>query len=72
MEKYRKFMKVTGEAIFYYGLLGWIYGVLIQLIYEPILRMGLIHLVPWIRVDTFSVLSFLASIVGFFLWRLSK
>jgi hypothetical protein len=72
LEKYRKFLRVTGEALFFYGLLGWIYGVLIQLIREPILRMGLSHLVPWIRVDTFSVLSFLASIVGFFFWRLSK
>jgi len=44
--KYRKFLKVTGEALFFYGLLGWIYGVLIQLIHEPILRMQLSHLVP--------------------------
>jgi len=34
--------------------------------------MGLSHLIPWIRVDSFAIISFTASIVGFFLWRLSK
>ena len=69
---YKKFIRVTGEALFLYGLLGWIYGVLIQLFQEPVLKMGLSHLIPWIRVDSFAIISFTASIVGFFLWRLSK
>ncbi len=72
MEKYRGFVKVFGEALFFYGLLGWIYGVLIQLVHPRFLTLQLSHLVTWIRVDTFTVLSFPASIIGFFLWRLSR
>jgi hypothetical protein len=72
LERYRRLLKVFGEALFFYGLLGWIYGVLIQLFHPRFLTTMLSHLVPWIRVDTFSVLSFPASIIGFFIWRLSK
>jgi len=64
-------MKVLGEVLFVYGLLGWIYGVTIQLTHPSWLPDGLSHLTPWIRVDTFTIISFLLSILGFFLWRLS-
>jgi hypothetical protein len=65
-------IRVVGEVLFLYGLLGWIYGVAIQLTYPGLLSMGLSHLIPWIRVDTFAIASFLFSIVGFFVWRLAK
>jgi hypothetical protein len=65
-------VKVLGEAFFLYGLLGWIYGVLIQLTHSSWLAGGLSHLMPWIRVDTFAILSFLVSILGFLMWRLAK
>lgn len=66
------FARVFGEALFLYGLLGWGYGVLIQLRYPEFLSTGLSHLTPWIRVDTFTVLSFILSILGFFLWRIAE
>jgi hypothetical protein len=66
------FFRVAGEALFVYGLLGWIYGVLIQMTNQDLLPTGLSHLTPWIRVDTFAVLSFILSIIGFFIWRLTK
>jgi len=65
-------VRVIGEALFLYGLLGWIYGVLIQVTNEDLLKTGLSHLIPWIRVDTFAILSFIISIIGFFIWRLTK
>jgi hypothetical protein len=65
-------VKVLGELLFLYGFLGWIYGVLVQLIHPGWLSYGLSHLVPWIRVDTFTVFSFAVSAVGFLLWRLVK
>lgn len=65
-------VKVLGEALFFYGLLGWIYGVAIQLAQPRWLSGGLSHLTVWIRVDTFAIISFLLSILGFFMWRLAK
>jgi hypothetical protein len=64
--------RVAGEALFLYGLLGWIYGVLIQITHPEFLSTALSHLIPWIRVDTFAILSFIISIIGFFIWRLTK
>lgn len=65
-------VKVLGEALFLFGFLGWMYGVAVQLTQPGILSEGLSHLTPWIRVDTFTILSFLLSIIGFFMWRLTK
>jgi hypothetical protein len=65
-------VKVLGEVLFLYGLLGWIYGVTIELTNPSWLALGLSHLTVWIRVDTFAVLSFLLSLIGFFMWRLAK
>jgi hypothetical protein len=65
-------VKVLGEALFLYGLLGWMYGVAIQLGQPRWLSGGLSHLTVWIRVDTFAIISFLLSVVGFFMWRLAK
>ena len=63
---------VIGELLFLFGLLAWIYGVIIQLVYPDWLPLMLSHLMPWIRVDTFTILSFILSAIGFFLWRLAK
>jgi hypothetical protein len=65
-------VRVVGEALFLYGLLGWTYVLLIQATHDSWLPLGLSHLTPWIRVDTFGILSFIVSIVGFFIWRLTK
>ena len=55
-----------------FGLLGWIYGVLIQLVHPEWMTLGLSHLVTWIRVDTFTIISFVIAALGFFIWRLAK
>ena len=65
-------VKVVGEFLFLFGMLGWVYGVLVQLIHPDWLPLGLSHLVPWIRVDTFTIISFIIAAIGFFIWRLSK
>jgi len=57
--------------LFIYGLLGWIYGVAIQFYQLLLLLSRISHFTPWLRLDTFTVLSFLASALGFFIWRLS-
>lgn len=70
--KYTVLIKVGGELLFFYGLLGWVYGVLVQLIHPDWLPLPLSHLIPWIRVDTFAVVSFIVSALGFLVWRLAK
>jgi hypothetical protein len=65
-------VKVIGEMLFLYGLLGWTYGVLVQLIHPYWATLQLSHLTPWIRVDTFTIASFILSALGFLTWRITK
>jgi hypothetical protein len=62
-------IQVVGELLFLYGFLGWVYGVLIQLTHPEWLPIQLSHLTPWIRVDTFTIISFIIGAIGFFIWR---
>jgi hypothetical protein len=64
-------IKVVGELLFLYGLLGWIYGVLVQVTHPYLLPTALSHLILWIRVDTFAILSFILSALGFLIWRVT-
>jgi hypothetical protein len=64
--------KVVGELLFVYGLLGWIYGVIIQITHPGWLTLRLSHFTAWLRVDTFTMASFIVSAVGFFIWMLAK
>ena len=63
---------IVGEFLFLFGLLSWAYGVLIQLVHPEWLPLGLSHLIPWIRVDTFTILTFIVAAFGFIIWRLTK
>ena len=65
-------LKVIGEFLFLFGLLSWFYGVLVQLIHPDYLSTSVSHLIPWIRVDTFTILSFVVAAIGFLMWRLAK
>ena len=65
-------LKVVGEFLFVFGILAWAYGVLIQLIHPEFLTTSVSHIIPWIRVDTFTILSFIISALGFLIWRLAK
>jgi len=64
-------VKVVGELLFLYGLLGWIYGVIIQLTNPDWLPLPLSHLTGPLRTDTFTILCLILSAVGFFTWRLT-
>lgn len=65
-------LRVIGEFLFLFGLLAWIYGVLIQLFYPQWLPLQLSHLTPWLRVDTFTIIGFFVAALGFLLWRFTK
>ena len=64
-------IKVIGQALFLYGLLGWTYGVLINITHPQWLPLHLSHLTTWIRTDTFTILSFILSALGFIIWKLT-
>jgi hypothetical protein len=64
------FAKVFGQVFFLYGLLSWIYGVIIQLTNPQWLPLPMSHLTLWLRTDTFTILSFFVSAIGFLVWRL--
>ena len=65
-------VKVISQMVFFYGLLGWLYGVAIQLTNPELLPYPMSHLILWLRVDTFTIMSFVMSAVGFFVWRSVK
>ncbi len=62
-------VKVFGQVLFLFGLLAWLDGVIVQLTHPEWLPLSVSHLLPWIRTDTFTILMFIVSAVGFFVWR---
>jgi hypothetical protein len=64
-------IKVVGEMLFFYGLLAWADGVVVQFTNPMLLAWPVSHLLLWIRTDTFTILSFLVSALGFLMWKLS-
>ena len=65
-------LKIFGQTAFLFGLLAWFYGILVQIIHPEFLSAPLSHLTPCIRVDTFTMVSFVISLLGFIVWRLTK
>jgi len=60
--------------MFIYGLLAWVYGVIIGVI-DVILCINVVtfpvsHLFPWISIGEMAVFSFFISMIGFLLWRI--
>jgi hypothetical protein len=66
------FIRVVGELLFLFGFFGWVNGEIVQFTHPEWLPQALSHLTPWIRVDTFTILSFIVSAAGFFTWRITK
>ena len=64
-------VKVFGQVLFLYGLLAWLDGVFIQFLYPDWLPDPVSHLLPWMRTDTFTILCFFISALGFIIWRLN-
>jgi hypothetical protein len=63
--------KVVGEVLFLYGLLGWMYGVIIQITNPEWLPLPLSHLTGSLRTDTFTIICLILRAVRFFTWRLT-
>jgi hypothetical protein len=72
LDKFTVLIRVVGELLFLFGFLGWVNGEIVQFTHPAWLSLPLSHLTPWIRVDTFAILSFIVSAAGFFMWRIAK
>jgi predicted membrane protein len=70
-EKVMLVAKIFGQVLFIFGMLAWLDGVVIQFTNPMWLAMPVSHLFLWLRTDTFTILSFIASAIGFFIWRLA-
>ena len=63
-------IKVVGQMLFFFGLLAWLDGVVIQFTHPEWLPERVSHLLN-VRTDTFTIAMFFVSALGFFLWRLT-
>jgi|SRR5208282_3635860 len=63
-------VKVVGQMLFFFGLLAWLDGVVIQFTHPSWLPMPVSHLLN-VRTDTFTIIMFFVSAFGFFIWRVA-
>ena len=68
----KKLIKSASLTLFVFGLLGWLYIALAALVHPETLTLQLTHLTPWIREDTFGILSFIVAFISFFIYNLVK
>ena len=67
-----RIMKALSFTLFVFGLLGWLYIVLNSAIHPWTLAMPLTHFLPFPREDTAGEISFVMSLISFFIWNLVK
>lgn len=68
----KKIVKVASFTFFIFGLLGWLYVAAVALVHPQTLQVQLTHFTPWLREDTFGIVSFAVSFISFFIWNLIK
>ena len=68
----RKIIKAASFTFFIFGLLGWLYIAVGAQIHPQTLSIQLTHFTPWLREDTFAVVSFIVSFTSFFIWNIVK
>jgi uncharacterized membrane-anchored protein len=67
-----KALREVSLAVAIYGMIGWIYVGICALTAPSTLALPLTHLVPWLREDTYGVISFVLSFVGFVIYRMTR
>lgn len=67
-----KIIKALSLTLFIFGLFGWLYIVLNSAVHMETLSLPLTHLLPYPREDTAGIVSFLVSMVSFFVWNILK
>ena len=69
------YKKIIGRVLFAIALYSFFGGVYISgaaLFHPQTLALQLSHLTPWIREDTFGILSWVVSFVSFTIWNLIR
>ena len=69
---FKTFIKSLSFTLFDFGFAGWLYIVLSATLHPETLDWQLTHLTPWLREDTFGIISFGVSLISFFVWNLIK
>ncbi len=67
-----KIIERIALTIFVFSLLGGIYIILVSFFRAETLTIQLSHLTPWIREDTFGILSWIVSFFSFLVWNLTR
>ena len=55
-----------------YGAAGWFYIMLNAVVHPRTMTDPVTHFTPFLREDTFGIISFAVSMASFFIWRLTK
>ena len=71
MEK-RKIIERIALSVFVFSLLGGLYVILVSFFRVETLTIQLSHLTPWIREDTFGIISWAVSFISFLVWNLVR
>ena len=67
-----KFVRELSLTFSIYGFAGWLYIVLNAVVHPRTMSDPVTHLTPFLREDTFGIISFGVSLVSFLVWRLTK
>ena len=67
-----KIIRALSLTLSVYGFAGWFYILLNAVVHPQTLSDPVTHLTPFLREDTFGIISFAVSMVSFFVWRLTK
>jgi len=70
--KLKSIIKALSLSVFVFSLLGWLYVAAVALIHPETLSIQLSHLTPWIREDTFGIISWIVSFFSFLIWNLVR
>ena len=71
-ENIRYIIERIALTIFVFSLLGGVYIVLVSFFRIETLTIQLSHLTPWIREDTFGIISWIVSFFSFLIWNLIR
>lgn len=67
-----KFLRSLLLTLAIYGFAGWAYIAMNAVVHPQTLPMPLTHFASWPREDTFGAVSFLVSMISFFIWTLIR
>lgn len=68
----RKFLQVLTLTLTVYGFAGWVYIAAVALVHPHTLGLQLTHFYKYPHEDTFGEISFVVSLISFFMYNLIK